>query len=204
MKKLILLAAVACFAAVTTAQAQKVYKDAQNRVVLDMTIEAGMPAGAQTSTPKTWTGTPSNVAHLANNGAQATINATVYHKLEVAPHDINTATQIVPSGGTRTMNWAVAFSACRNSTHGGGGWRLPTQREMQMLFIFRPALEDTFADPSINGTNFEIANYWTATEEDGTDRAWYTTFERIRNNVPSSNYSKGNPGYYVRCVREMP
>lgn len=177
--------------------AQKVYKNANNRLVLDLTVSAGMPKDAITTTGKTWIGTPSNTTGpLENNTEKGTINATVYQKLEVAPHDMNSA-GLFSKTGTFTMDWVTAFNGCKSSTHGGGNWRLPTQRELMLIQIFRPALESILKDSAINGTAFSNANYWTATEANGTMN--YSVNFTYGNTAGNSKMNTNR----VRCVREI-
>lgn len=168
-------------------QAQEVYKDG-TRAILDLTVD--MPAGAITAVKKTWTGTPSNTAGpLTNNTETGTINATVYRKLEIAPQDLNASGALSASGGT--MTWVNAFTYCRNLNYNGTGWRLPTQRELQLIYIFKPALE------SITGTAFSATNYWSATESNAS-AAWCVTFVTCLTLTGSKTAS-----LHARCVREL-
>jgi hypothetical protein len=171
--------------------AQEVYKDASNRVILDLTAAAGMPAGAITNTPKTWTGSPSNNSGpLTDNGHDGDINAMVFQKLETAPSDLG------------TMNWAAAFDGCRTLSYNGGGWRLPTQRELYLIWIFREALESIFEnDLSPKGSAFLFANYWCATEANHSF-AWEMSFYNIDTPISSDDIQKTNQ-IQARCVREV-
>ena len=188
MKKLILLAAVASLT-VMTVRAQEVYKDG-SAIVLDLSVAAGMPSGVVTTTKKYVGFTPYANVLGTDNDHNGAINATVYHKLEVAPADINTAGGT--TGGTMQMTWVTAFYACKNATiNGTTGWRLPTQRELMNIWIFRDAIV------ALGGTTFTAFNYWSATENIASD-AWYVNF--------SSGYTFINnktPSYSVRCVREL-
>jgi hypothetical protein len=184
-------------------QAQKVYKDASNRVILDLTKEAGMPEGAITSEPKSWVGIPSDIGDiLTDNLETGDINEKVFEKLEVAPKDINTSGGM--NGGTTTMYWVAAFNGCRYLSYNGTGWRLPTQRELILMWIFKEALEDIFSDEDINGSPFALSNavnYWSATE-DPASHAWYMSFASDSNGIVSNYYTKIS-NYYARCVREV-
>lgn len=195
---LIMVILLAGLIAPVAVNAQKVYKDASNRVILDLTVVAGMPKNAVTATKKTWIGTPSNNGGpLTNNTENEAINATVFHKLEIAPHDINSA-KVIGASGTMTMDWATAFNICKNSSSYGGGWRSPTQRELMLIYIFRPALEMVFVDSAIKGTAFvNEGGYWSATENDA-KFSWSVHFG------DGGTYNTLNTALYrVRCVREI-
>lgn len=168
--------------------AQKVYKDASNRVILEMTVASGMPANSVTATSKTAVYAAATADNsggpIADNTENGSINATVFQKLEIAPSDY---------GG----NWATVFNGCLGATiNGGTGWRLPTQRELMMMYVFKTALHDIFS--TVGGTAFADARYWCATEFNAT-RPWYVMFNI---GYVGNDYSKGT-GYSARCVREV-
>lgn len=183
--------------------AQKAYKDASNRVILELTEAAGMPAASVTSTGKTWTGSPSaEKGPMANNDPSGTINATVYQKLEIAPHDLASSSGFSSAGASIT--WVNAFNWCKSANHNGTGWRLPTQRELMLIHIFKPALESIFTDSAINGTAFSTIasyadSYWSATESSGFGRqSWLLGFGY----GITQAYTKST-GCRARCVREV-
>jgi hypothetical protein len=207
MKKIVMILFVGLLASAGL-QAQKVYKDASNRVILDLT--EGMPAGAITAVSKTTQydnltptnsgGTlPNNLHNSPNN--DPVINTAVFQKLEIAPHDVNGVVDergTIGINSTYTTNWATAFKACIKSTHDSGNWRLPTQRELMLIWIFKPALEDIFSDEDINGSAFDTSYYWSATEYPGGANSWSVNFSNgAMYNNPKENL------YRVRCVREV-
>lgn len=194
MKRLMLVMVFAGLMFPAGLMAQKVYKDAGNRVILDLTAAAGMPAKAVTNTAKKWTDTPSNTTGpMTDNGEKGSINATVFQKLEIAPHCLTGDGTIGSAGGVFT--WADAFNYCKNVNHNGTGWRLPTQRELQLMYIFRPALESVLT--GIGGTVFSAAYYWSATEF----TAYYARYVSFSTGVTSATYKSDT--YRVRCVREV-
>lgn len=198
MKRILMIVILVGLIVPTAVNAQKVYKDGSNRVILDMTVAAGMPEGAATNVKKEWIGTPSNTkGPLVGNEANGTIDAMVFQKLEVARHDVNTLKEIKETG-TMTMNWAAAFAACKGSSSYGGNWRLPTQREWMLMYIFKPALEAILVNPAINGTVFSTTErYWTATEENNIQsRAGGLVTGQL-------NLGTKTSAYRVRCVREV-
>ncbi|SEG19792.1 Lcl domain-containing protein [Parabacteroides chinchillae] len=101
------------------------------------------------------------------------------------------------SGGT-SMTWADAWNACKAySGEGGtaGQWRLPTQRELQMIWVLHPQLVGKGGFIATNNS------FWTATEgSDGkAGNAWAVNlyYGTTNRSIPkTSNYS-------VRCVRDI-
>jgi hypothetical protein len=201
-------------------QAQRVYieKDVQGqnkRVILDLREAAGMPAGAVTNVSKTGMfnnliaqyGAPSatNVLWRSENRegdsdeTRGEINATVFQKLEVAPKDMNREGVI---GGTAPMdmNWVVAFNGCIESTYDGGRWRLPTQRELMVMCIFKGALDTAFSKLSPSGTGIALSSafYRSATEVNASV-AWTVSF----GSGYTDNANLKETSYRVRCVREV-
>jgi hypothetical protein len=154
-------------------QAQKVCIE-NNKVILDLTEAAGMPAGAMTYVSK------------INSTGSAADNNQVFEKLEIAPSDLG------------EMDWANAIANCKAV---GPGWRLPTQRELMLICIFRDVLNDN-ALPAVSGaaldTSPSSAFYRCATET-GATSAWFVNFA---NGTTHTNNNKAT-SYRVRCVREV-
>lgn len=170
---------VVCCLGVENSYAQKMYKQGE-MIVLDCGPGSGFPQGAveMQKGKKIAVGTPSdNGGPMANNKENQSINATVYHKLEVAKED------------TPTMTWANAYLYCKQQ---GEGWRLPTQRELQLIYIFKGAVGD------LGGTALPSNYYWAGTESSYADN-WIL--------APSSGYTYHNSKTYAnvcaRCVREL-
>jgi hypothetical protein len=202
-------------------QAQRVYIETdgqgnKKRVILDLT--EGMPAGAITSDSKTVMfnnliaqhGAPSSTSAIWRSENQeggydetrGEINATVFQKFEIAPLNVNAATGTMGATPTYTADWAAAFNACKNSTHNGDNdWRLPTQRELQMMWIFKEALDTAFSKLSPSGTGNALlsADYRSATEYNAS-YAWNVNFG---NGYTDYAYKTGSTSYRVRCVREV-
>ena len=130
--------------------AQKMYKSGTGgtaMIILDTTVEAGMPLGGQTNEHK-YTGiyTTSNVSNTAFVGGslQASLdaNAVPYEKLAIAMMDVANATTHPTVLGTGvTMDWKSAVLRCAGLTYAGlTGWRLPTARELTLIRIFEVPL----------------------------------------------------------------
>jgi hypothetical protein len=190
---MIMVTTVGAIAPVGT-YAQKVYKSG-SQVILDLTTVAGMPADAVTTVSKTEIYkdfTPSETALGTDNNHNGSINEKVFQKLEVAKHDLTGSGTTGSAGGRFT--WVKAFNYCRAIA--GGEWRLPTQREQMLMYIFRPALDDILLE--VSGGALLSSTYWTSTEV-STDGAWTVSFMGGR--TPSTT-GKDN-SLYARCVREV-
>lgn len=190
MKQYFLLILLIGLIAPTGLHAQKVYNDG-SKTILDLTENAGMPAGAITDVSKYTSFTPSETVLDSQNDQNGSINATVFQKLEIAPSDLDQSGTIGSTAGTFT--WIEAFNSCKSLNYNGTGWRLPTQRELILIHIFKPALDD------INGITFnEYASYWSATEY-GAGSSWCITF--FGSNL--REMPKSTTTCYARCVREV-
>ena len=175
--------------------AQQAYLNS-GRIILDSRVSAGMAAGMQTDVSKTAvydTKTPSSSSEIADNRANAILNAVVYHVLEIAPGDLNGGA-IAATGAP--ISWLNAYNGCKSLTHNGNSdWRLPTERELILMWIFKPAIED------LNGVLFASGEnqYLSATEQSGSS-VWSVRFS----DGDVAYGSKSSPtSRYARCVREV-
>lgn len=183
MKKTILVLFVLGFVSMN-GYAQKVYmKD--GKVYLECTVASGMPAGSITTTPKCATGTASNTTF--RNGSTTTNNYAsendeVFEKLEIDNADYN----------SKEMDWVTVYVGCKSKNTGGvTGWRLPTQRELMLMYIFRDKLGE------MTGNAFSSRYYWSSLENVGYG-SYYASFE----NGHSTTYDKTR-SLLARCVREV-
>lgn len=104
--------------------------------------------------------------------------------------------QIMRTDRSTGTDWANAWALCKSySSESGsaGQWRLPTQRELQMIWILHPQLigKEGFSA-------FSASYYWSAMEYNAND-AWIVDFSK----GGVGNFSKANT-YWVRCVRDLP
>ena len=88
----------------------------------------------------------------------------------------------------------VATSGCASysTTEFPGGWRLPTQREMMLMWLFREGINAVYNAAQLSG------QYWSATENTET-KAWYMDFNAT---APGSNAELKTSNYKFRCVRD--
>ena len=160
---------------------QKVYKNAENKIILDLGPDSGFPQGAVTTTKGVKVITPNASSLGANNDHNGSINATLYYKLEIAPSDY--------SAGS---DWVTAYNGCKGATiNGTTGWRLPTQRELMLIYLFKDYIGEL-------GSAFGASNYWSATEGSA-PASWYVGFS-LGN---ACNYAKANTSLRARCTRDL-
>ena len=122
---------------------------------------------------------------------QSAANA-VSAKFEVATSDCNSsnAPGVAQSSGKYT--WANAGRACaayRQSDADAGSWRLPTQRELMLMWIYKDELG-----------NFASSRYWSATENSNdANNAWPVNFD----DGVTGSYGSKTTAHSVRCVRDL-
>lgn len=130
-----------------------------------------------------WAGqpTPAHNERHADNAVAA--------KFEFAAADCNSTNSPGVDSSNTNYTWANAALACAAYTQGGGGtWRLPTQRELMQMWVFRASL----------GLRSPV-DHWSATGYDSnTNRAWFVSFAN-----GYTNWTDKNDGYPVRCVRDI-
>lgn len=176
-KKQLILWLILSLGLTANSYAQRVYKE---RTMFIFEAE-GMPAGSYTreAKPAVHASSTNNAAgvNTLENLASKECNKTIAYKFEIASAN--------ESGGNK--NWRSAVDACANK---GNGWRLPTQRELFLMQIFKNALKELSGFSPIGG------DCWSATEE-GT-QSYFVTFNG--NYTTRAGKERANP---VRCVRDI-
>lgn len=141
------------------------------------------------------------------NGENIAVNDKVPYRFIIAPKD---------GGDGSTVTWAAAMGldtssansdlAADGSMAGTGcaayetpefkdGWRLPTQREMMLMWLFRVGINAVYSQNQLT-----TDQYWTATEkEKASDKAWFMDFSTA---VPQSENGAKNTSKKYRCVRD--
>ena len=119
----------------------------------------------------------------ATNIGSKVSNETVYYKFEVSKID-----------NMGAAPWHQMIGQCRDLSTNGTGWRMPTQRELLLMYIMRRELQ---AQPGFTAF-FDNTIYWSATEE--TDQTAGTV--SFRRGGPSVSF-KGNGAGRLRCVRDL-
>ena len=135
----ILFGLFVCLAA-TTGHAQKIASE-NGKVIID---SSAIPH-VTTKKARTTTATSDlKGSNTADDIASVASNSLVYYKFEVG------------QASTDKLSWSDAILACANKTDTGGGWRLPTQRELQLIGVLSPELEQLGL--------FKAGEFWSATE----------------------------------------
>lgn len=93
------------------------------------------------------------------------------------------------------VNWLAAIEACYNLSDDGGGWRLPTERELNLIKILHYKLI------AIQGFEKVNDNFWSATDGWQKKTAYYLSYDRGMSSF-SSNGDKVKL-MYVRCIRDI-
>lgn len=166
---------------------------------------AGMPESAIWPLGMKLSRNGATIRHTAakGNGNNTSVNDKVPFRFIVAPADgAGSVTWAAAMGFTATDNsnlnpdgTSASGSGCRNysTTEFPGGWRLPTQREMMLMWLFREGINAVYS-----GGQLAEGQYWSATENT-VDRAWYMDFSGT---TPQSNFVVKTTAYKYRCVRD--
>ena len=128
-------------------------------------------------------------------------------------------------GQSGTVNWETAKSYCENlDTEGYSDWRLPTQRELILIWVMggnsnvtsgdrndtgvgsnpAPAISSSYLYQQSGFTAFAADAYWSATQtSQNCSFAWRVLFGDGGGNYGNTSYNhKPDSFYYVRCVRD--
>ena len=146
------------------------------------------------------------------NGGNILVNDRIPMRFIVAPTDVpndNTWMEAEGVAASNNGNLDATFSetngsGCLNYKNGVGSgrtWRLPTQRELQLMWIFRVPIG--FIYPNVSGQSNPMGSastkkYWAATEQSTTE-AWYFDFTE---NSPACSWQAKNTSLRVRCVSD--
>ena len=141
--------------------------------------------------------------HDKGNGENIPVNDKVPFRFIIAPVD----------GPDGAVSWAAAMgiNASANSNLGQdgtaitsgcasyktdefpSGWRLPTQREMMLMWLFKAGIDVIYSSGQLSASP-----YWTATENTAVE-AWYLDFTTA---APQSDSAAKTFSYKYRCVRD--
>lgn len=108
--------------------------------------------------------------------------------------DTVTGLQWEQGASPTALTWAGAASYCQSLTLAGGGWRLPSMKEIQTL------VDESAVDPALDATLFSEAEgerFWTSSPQaDAQDRAWL-----FHSSVGSVYTQETDFEVFARCVR---
>lgn len=188
----------------TQAFAQKVVNTGNKRAVLDCSKETSMLQSAVTFQKKyTSNKTANNTSFILGSYEQSqAANTLIYYKLELASGDL--MEDGTAGLGYQYFTWAQAYNLCKQ--YNGGGWRLPTHREMVMIYIFKDAFNEITTPNILGYKNSDSGSvsvmYWTATETPDPTKArvldfYNETFDVCDKNIVDVHNRK------ARCVKEL-
>lgn len=146
--------------------------------------------------------------------AQGTPHHTEIQASNIVSAKFEVGTKAIDPDFQRRVTWDDAAEYCSDQ---GEGWRLPTQRELMLMFVMNDYLEDGLL-PSTNdvypgeGETMNHVFYWSGTEDnsstDSANTAWSVCFcngddvEHSGINGKVEGYMKTGTNY-VRCVRDI-
>lgn len=154
------------------------------------------------------------------NGGNLSVNDRIPFRFIVAPTDLNNEKHWSEAAGgkvgeNQNLNAELVMKDGYNpnapipettdgctfyGTSGGAGagrkWRLPTQRELQLMWMFREAIGIIYSG---NPMEKNVSKkYWTATEKDA-GNAWYFDFQEGK---PACGWQSKSETSPVRCVSD--
>lgn len=169
--------------------------DTDKQTIISRDATGGVKEAAiLTSTQTTWLNTTNTSTTVYNE--QSDYNK-VPSNLQVALVDCNTTNSSMASDGTNGYTWESAYTACKaysESGAGAGSWRVPTQRELLLVYLFSNKLQKPL-------TLGSVVAYWSGTESSGaSDKACYLLYA---NKTLSGYLNPKGIHSYVRCVRDV-
>lgn len=140
------------------------------------------------------------------NGGNPIANDRIPMRFIVAPTDVAGVTWMQAEGasdGNGNLNadfTATADTGCRNysKTSDGTGrtWRVPTQRELQLMWLFRAPIGIIYPSGVMEDASSKL--YWASTEQDA-NNAWVFDFKQ---GVPHCFWQPKTATANVRCVSD--
>lgn len=200
-----------CFSFPSDALGQYILKETVNKKTYAVIYSDGLAKSAQWSLGMKMMKNNATIRHQVSkgNGGNLSVNDKIPVRFIIAPTDVENVSWLQAGGvdgGVGNLNadfTATQNTGCRNygSTSQGAGrvWRVPTQRELQLMWVFRRPIGFIYPDAPMESAGSSTAkNYWAATEQDA-GNAW--TFD-FKQGIPACfSQPKTTPGY-VRCVSD--
>lgn len=189
------------------AAAQYVKKETVDNITGNVAVvyADGMPEGAIWPLGTVLTRNGATIRHQVDkgNGGNIDVNSRVSARFIVAPTDVGSdrLTWAVASGFGFTEDLNADFvnpvdGGCRTLSTGGRQWRLPTQRELQLIWLLRQGIDVIYPSAKMTSTG-QFKSYWSATEET-IERVWFVSFS---SSLVVSTCVKSTINY-TRCVSD--
>ncbi|WP_293713532.1 DUF1566 domain-containing protein [uncultured Parabacteroides sp.] len=216
INRLFITAIIACLLPAAAALGQEMRKEtlkggsSGGGSVYAVFYSAGMPADAVWPIGMNLSRNKSTIRHTVEkgNGDNINVNDKVPFRFIIAPNDGNAErywaaamsfntgtggdnTNLNPNGSGPYAVGCLPYA----TTEFRDGWRLPTQRELMLMWVFRDAINTIYPAGQMTNTR----SYWSATEKDATN-AWLLEYNTTIPQFKSA--SKASSGIYYRCVRD--
>lgn len=173
----------------------------------------GLAGAAQWGTGVKMMRDGTTIRHQANKGnsGNLAVNDRIPFRFIVATEDVGSndgnwmIMQGVNDGGkdenanfSTTANTGCRWYGAAGSPGAGRKWRVPTQRELQLMWMFREPIGLIYKEKPMEESN-KKKRYWASTEK-GADQAWFFVF------APGIPYcdtqDKREANGMVRCVSD--
>lgn len=191
----------------------KVKKDGQDQGVTYAVIYAeGLAGAAQWAPGVKMMRNGATIRHQVSKGNEGnlSVNDRIPFRFIVAPTDVGSndmtwaAVQGVGDGTNDKADFSsTGLSGCGsyvNSSDKERKWRVPTQRELQLMWLFREPIGLITKNPMEGTVNSgDPKKYWASTES-GSDAAWF--FDFGLNNPLCGTQKKNLKTGMVRCVSD--
>ena len=172
--------------------AQRVYED-NGKVIMDASLIPNKPVPKARDTDGTMTEKGTN---KLDNLSSDVSNEKVFRKFEIRKEDASANPMPADQG------WLAAIHFCRDLTEDGGGWRLPTGRELVLMLLFKNSLHKI---ASFQPFIVDVDNdpyYWSATEPNNRldiDAVQIKSVGTPDSHVVWKSFKNGR----VRCIRDI-
>lgn len=209
ISKLFIAALIVCLFPASSAFGQQLKKENLKGTITSTTsrnyavfYSAGMPESAIWPLGMKLSKDGRTIRHTSIKaiGNNIIANDKVPFRFIIAPADGSVTSWAVAGGFDTSANsnlesdGVAVKTGCANYKTGefSSGWRLPTQREMMIIWLFREGINTVYNSAQLSG------RYWSATEKDE-NKAWYMDFN---DTAPGSNAELKTNTYKFRCVRD--
>ncbi|WP_419510726.1 DUF1566 domain-containing protein [Alistipes sp.] len=123
------------------------------------------------------------------------------HSESSAENRVAAKFEVADANAVSAANWDETKTICAAYTQPGtsaGDWRLPTQRELMLLWVM-------YSQNSLTGVgDFPSGWYWSATNySSGSNYAWAVSFGGTDDGRTYQRTKYGSGSSFVRCVRDV-
>ena len=175
-----------CLCFPSDAFGQYIKKETVNSQVYAVIYAEGLAGSAQWVSGFKMMKNDATIRHQVSrgNGGNPIVNDRIPMRFIIAPTDVANVTWMQAEGagdGNGNLNAdfrSTAATGCRSYKIAGDPnrkWRVPTQRELQLMWLFREPVGIIY--PAAQMENVSSKIYWAATEEDAAN-AWYFDFKQ--------------------------